>query len=159
MSNTKPFEPSSDYTKVHNALFTLYTRLPDFNADHALMYVVLMSHYNNEYGCAFPTKADLALRLNCSINHPAKVAKVLEKYGLIRCVPRDPSKFASNDIYYVYPPITDEAEFYARFPEAIEYYTERERKLKERNRKRKGGEASDGAALSDGEANDIIALL
>ncbi|MFL6560359.1 MAG: hypothetical protein ACJ8MO_30150, partial [Bacillus sp. (in: firmicutes)] len=63
------------------------------------MYTVLMSYHNEQYGYAFPTKAELALRLNCGINKPAKIAVVLEKYGLIRCVPRHQAQIGSNDIY------------------------------------------------------------
>jgi hypothetical protein len=131
----KPFEPTKNFTKIHNALFELYTRLPDFKSDHALMYIVLMSLWNEEKGYAYPTKGDLAVRLNCNINKPKSIAEVLEKYGLIRVVKRDKSKIGSNDIYYVYAPITDPIEFYARFPEAVDYYAEQKRKLLDRNKR------------------------
>lgn len=131
----KPFEPQKDYTKVHNALFQFYTRLPDFKPDHIAMYMVLMSYYNEKYGYAFPTKAELALRLNCGINKPKQLASVLEKYGLIRCVPRTQVQIGSNDIYYVYAPITSLVEFEKVYAEECEEYHERETKLLERNTK------------------------
>lgn len=130
---SKPFEPTENYTKIHNALFELYTRLPDFKSDHALMYIVLMSYWNEEKGYAFPTKAELALRLNCGINKPTALAKVLEKYGLIRCVPRHKERVGNNDIYYVYAPITSEEEFVAKYPIECAQYAERERKMLKRN--------------------------
>lgn len=131
----KPFEPTTDYTKIHNALYRFYTRLPDFKPDHALLYIVLMSYWNAEFGYAFPTKVDLALMLNCGINKPARLTKVLEKYGLVTCVPRDRSLFGSNDIYYVYEPITTLADFYDKYPEAEQNYKERFQRLNSRNEK------------------------
>lgn len=131
----KPFEPQTDYTKVHNTLFQNYTKLPDFTADHIAMYTVLMSYYNEQYGYAFPTKAELALRLNCGINKPSRTAKVLEQYELIRCVPRRENQVGSNDIYYVYAPIMDARKFEAKYREDCDKYYERERKLLERNTK------------------------
>lgn len=129
----KPFEPQADYTKVHNALYQHYTKLPDFKPDHIAMYTVLMSYYNDQYGYAFPTKAELALRLNCGINKPARLAKVLEKYGLIRCVSRHHAKYGSNDIYYVYAPITSKAEFTKTFRQECEAYDEKAAKILARN--------------------------
>lgn len=152
----KPFEPATDYTKVHNALFNLYTRLDDFKSDHALMYTVLMSYYNVEYGYAFPTKAELALRLNVGINKPRQLAKVLEKYRLIKCVPRDRSKVGSNDIYYVYAPITSEAEFYEAFPFAKERYEERKHTLMERNKVAVGGDIKRQESINDDEFTDWL---
>jgi hypothetical protein len=131
----KPFEPQVDYTKVHNALFKHYTKLPDFNPDHVVMYTVLMSYYNEQYGYAFPTKAELALRLNCGINKPAKLAKVLEKYGLIKCVPRYQAQIGSNDIYYVYAPITSTDEFRKTFRQECELYDEKATRFMTRNLK------------------------
>jgi hypothetical protein len=129
----KPFEPSVDFTMVHNALYMLYTKLPDFKADHIVMYTVLMSRWNEASGYAYPTKAELALRLNCGINKPTSLAKVLEKYGLIKVVPRHKERIGSNDIYYVYAPITNAQEFAAKYPIECAQYEERERKLLERN--------------------------
>ncbi|MED3832996.1 hypothetical protein [Peribacillus frigoritolerans] len=131
----KPFEPQKDYTKVHNALFQLYTKLPDFKPDHIAMYTVLMSYHNEQYGYAFPTKAELALRLNCGINKPARIAEVLEKYGLIRCVSRHQAQVGSNDIYYVYAPIVDAGEFTNTFREECTEYDARAAKLLQRNSK------------------------
>ena len=145
----KPFEPTENYTKIHNALFELYTRLPDFKPDHALMYIVLMSYWNAEKGYAFPTKAELALRLNCGINKPTALAKVLEKYELIRCVPRHKERVGNNDIYYIYAPITSEEEFVAKYPIECAQYAERERKMLKRNIKAKDETADELAELTE----------
>lgn len=118
--NGKPFELPADFTKVPNALFRLYTRLPDFKADHILMYIVLTSFYNRDKGYAYPTQQQLASMLNCGKNKPGQLAKVLEKYRLIET---ERYSFGGNNIYYLYAPITDVDEFYRTFPDAkrIEY--------------------------------------
>ncbi|WP_029100207.1 helix-turn-helix domain-containing protein [Brevibacillus thermoruber] len=130
----KPFAPKSDYVEVPNAIHRLYTRIPGFTADHALMYIVLMDFYNVEYGYAYPTKWDLAHRLNCGENKPSQLAKLLEECGLIRV---KPGGFGRNDIYYVYAPITDEAEFYRRFPEAKARYERRKAGFQKRRANRR----------------------
>lgn len=133
---SKPFEPETDYVKVHRAIYDLYTRIPGFTADHALMYVVLMDYYRTDYGYAFPTQWQLAHRLNCGENKPGQLRKVLEACGLVRC---ETSRVGDNLIYRVFAPITDEAAFYERFPEAREYYNKREQQFRARSeRKRKG---------------------
>ncbi|MEH6943731.1 hypothetical protein [Bacillus sp. JJ722] len=148
---TKPFEPTKDFTMVHNALFQLYTKLDDFKGDHIAMYMVLMSYYNEREGYAYPTKADLALRLNYGINKPAQLAKVLEKYGLIKCVSRKNGSFGSNDIYYVYAPITDAQEFSAKYAEQVEAYEEKATKMYERNIKKPKKDEAEYAEITEGD--------
>lgn len=115
-SGGKPFEPTRDFTKVPNAIYRLYTRLPDFKAEHALLYMYLSSQFNVEYGYAFPDTWDIALTLNCSERTVSKVKAVLVERGLIECL-RHPTY--GNDVYLVNAPITDEDQFYATFPEAL----------------------------------------
>ena len=119
---TKTFVPAADYTKVHNAIFKLYTRLPDFKAEHALFYVYLVAQHNDEYGYAFPSTYHIALALNCSERAVSGYKDVLKRRGLVEIMRAAPFH---NDVYYVKAPITDEAEFYERFPEAREYYERR----------------------------------
>lgn len=126
----KPFEPARDFTKVPNAIYRLYTRLPDFKAEHALLYMYLSSQYNADYGYAFPDTWDIAIALNISERSVSGVKSVLVKRGLIE-ISRHPS--FGNDVYFINAPITDEAEFHARFPEAITY-TEERRQAMERRR-------------------------
>lgn len=148
MKKKKPFEPDTDYVKVHRAIHRLYTRIPDFTAEHASMYVVLMDYYRSEYGYAYPTKWDLAHDLHCGENKPSQLAKVLERCGLIKVQSGGPGR---NDRYYVYAPITDEREFYARFPEALEYYEKRKAGFeKRRARHRKQDGQNDAAGEPDG---------
>lgn len=120
---------TKDFTKAPNALYTLYTRLPDFKAEHAMAYIILTSYYNTEYGYAFPTQQDLALRLNVGINKPASITKVLEKYGLVK---RERRGTKGNYVYFVNLPVDNEAEFYANFPQAKAHYEERVAMLDER---------------------------
>jgi hypothetical protein len=142
-----------NFTQVQNALFMLYTQLPDFKADHALMYIVLMRYHNDEYGYAFPTQWELAHRLNCGENKPRQLRGVLKKYGLIDF---KRSKVGDNDVYYVFHPIEDEAEFYAKFPQAKRNYEERDARF---NARRKRGDDVDETvdkAVSGDELNDWL---
>jgi hypothetical protein len=120
---------TKNFTKAPNALFMLYTRLPNFKADHAMMYTVLVHFYNDEHGYAYPTQQELALRLNCGINKPAQLIKVLEDYGLVTKVR---NKQLGNYKYYLELPIDNEKEFYAKYPQALSYYGERVEALTER---------------------------
>ncbi|WP_276913157.1 hypothetical protein [Aneurinibacillus aneurinilyticus] len=123
---------NGNFTKTDNALFLLYTRLPDFKADHAMLYTILTHFHNAEYGYAFPTVWELALRLNCSTKKVSRMKSVLVKYGLVD-IRQLPGR--NNDVYYLKPPITDEVSFYAAHPEAREYY-EKQLKASEADRRR-----------------------
>ncbi|OMD12018.1 helix-turn-helix domain-containing protein [Paenibacillus odorifer] len=123
----KPFEPTRDFTMVHNAIFTLYTRLPNFKANHALLYMYLMARYNVAYGYAYPTTEDIALSMNCGKNVISGYKEVLAAYGLVT-IRRHPRW--NNDIYVVHAPISEPAAFYARFPEAREHEAKRKAILK-----------------------------
>lgn len=128
-TQAKPFEPARDYTKVPNAIFRLYTRLPDFKAEHALLYVYLCAQYNVEYGYAFPDTWDIMQALNCGERSVPGIKSVLVARGLIE-VQRHPTH--GNDVYFINPPITDEDEFLARFPEAGEYVEKRRIAMEQR---------------------------
>ncbi|TCM89613.1 hypothetical protein EV294_11278 [Paenibacillus sp. BK033] len=144
------FEPVRDFTKVHNALFTLYTRLPDFKAEHAMLYTYLMARFNPSYGYAFPTSCDIALALNCGINQVTAYKRVLKKYGLI-ATRRHPTY--GNDVYTLRAPIVEEAEFYAAFPDASDYYERRLAQLSARKERPDKADAVEDtgemAALAD----------
>lgn len=120
---------NKDFTKAPNALFMFYTRLADFKADHAMMYTVLVHFYNDKHGYAYPTQQELALRLNCGINKPAQLIKVLEKYGLVTKVR---NKQLGNYKYFLELPLDNEADFYTKYPQAVQYYGERVEALTER---------------------------
>jgi hypothetical protein len=119
---TKPFEPVRDYVKVHRAIYSLYTQIPGFKSDHALLYVYLMDRYNLDHGYAYPDTWNIALALNCGESKVSAIKTVLIDCGLIETM-RHPAH--GNDVYFVKAPITEAAEFYARFPEARAAYEER----------------------------------
>lgn len=112
----KPFDPADNFVKIHRSLFTLYTRLPDFKPAHVVLYAYLCDKYNVEYGYAFPTQTQIADDLGIGVNAPGTLAKTLKKYALIDY--RRQRDGSNNNVYYVYPPITDPDEFYGRYPEA-----------------------------------------
>lgn len=108
-----------NFTKLPNEIFQLYTQIPGFTGEHALMYAVLTSYYNDEYGYAFPDQYELKLRLNCGINKVGRLAKKLKDVGLIDYR----RKYSGgNYVYYVKQPIKDAQLFYERFPEAKAHY-------------------------------------
>jgi transcription initiation factor IIE alpha subunit len=111
----KPFDPADNYVKLHRALFTLYTRLPDFKPQHVVMYAYLCDKYNAKAGYAYPTQTQIAEDLGIGVNAPGVIAKVLRKYGLIEYKRRNDGSTASNYVYYVKSPITDQAEFWRKF--------------------------------------------
>ncbi|WP_141500953.1 helix-turn-helix domain-containing protein [Paenibacillus luteus] len=126
-----------NFTKVPNAIFTLYTRLPDFKADHALLYVYLCARLNRNYGYAFPSTDDIAHALNCGINQVVTYKRVLRKYRLIT-TKRHPT--LGNDMYFIHPPIDNEAEFYGKYEEAREYYERRSAQFASRGARPKRAE-------------------
>lgn len=125
----KPFEPTRDFTIVPNSIFRLYTRLPDFKAEHALLYAYLCSQYNVDYGYAFPSSEDIAAALNCSERTVTKVKVVLAERELVE-IARHPTH--GNDVYIVKPAITDEDTFFERFPEAREHVEMRQKATSQR---------------------------
>jgi hypothetical protein len=142
MSTSESKSKRGNFTMVPNELFTLYTRLPDFKADAAMLYVILTHYHNDDYGYAFPTNYQLALDMNCSDDKITRLKAVLERYGLVDIRRRPEGK---NDIYVVKPPIRDQEEFYRRFPEAKRNGAKRARKMAEER-------ADDLARLSELEA-------
>lgn len=104
----------SNFTKVPNELFQLYTQIPGFTGEHVLMYIVLTSYHNDDYGYAYPDQDELRKRLNCGINKVGRLAKKLKDVGLIDYRRR---YAGGNYVYYVKQPIKDERIFYERFPE------------------------------------------
>jgi hypothetical protein len=123
-------EITKDFTQAPNALWRLYTRLPNFKANHALMYVVLLDYHNADDGYAFPKQSDLSKRLSVGTNAPAAIAKVLKEYGL---VDTKRESFGGNYRYYLRMPITDEDEFNAKFGHLIDDYTEKAAQLDKRD--------------------------
>ncbi|HET7616344.1 MAG TPA: hypothetical protein VFK27_05225, partial [Bacillales bacterium] len=90
-------EPNRNFTMSPNALTDLYTRLPDFKAEHAKMYDVILRHYNEDYGYAWPSTGDLMLALNCGETKVGAMKKILRKYALIETA-KHPEH--GNDVYF-----------------------------------------------------------
>lgn len=114
-NNTEGFEVRSNFTKIPNELFQLYTRLPGFRADHVLMYAILVSYHNDREGYAYPDQEELSRRMNCHVNKVGKVGSKLREVGLVEYKRRSAG---GNYVYFVKPPITDRETFFDTFPEA-----------------------------------------
>ncbi|MEV2910706.1 hypothetical protein ABNF65_19350 [Paenibacillus larvae] len=105
---------SEGYVKLADSLLTLYMRLPDFNADHVIMYAYLCASYDDDLGYASPTQTQICEDLGIGANMPGKLAKTLKKYGLIDY--KQPKAGASY-IYRIYPAIEEPDVFYEKYPE------------------------------------------
>ena len=106
----------SNFTKVPNELFQLYTRIPGFNGDHVLMYVILTSYHNDDYGYAFPDQDELSTLMNRHPNTVGRIGKLLRDVGLVEYRRR---YAGGNYVYNAIPPIKDERIFYETFPNAV----------------------------------------
>lgn len=130
----KPFEPRVNFVMIPNAFMTLYSRLPDFKADAAMLWAYLSMRYNSDVGYAYPNTWDIAIALNVSESKVTMLKKILLKYDLVE-VSRHSAY--SNGIYVPKAPITDEVMFYAKYPEAFEYYETRKGQVDDRRRSAK----------------------
>ena len=106
---------SGNFTKVPNELYQLYTRLPGFNGNHVLMYVILTSYRNDKYGYAFPDQDEIAALMNCHPNTVGRIGAKLREIGLVEYRRR---YAGGNYVYYVKEPIKDRRLFFEMFPEA-----------------------------------------
>jgi hypothetical protein len=128
-----------NFTMSPNELTDLYTRLPDFKAEHAKMYDVLLRHYNDDYGYAWPSTADLMLALNCGENKVTAMKGVLRKYRLVETA-KHPT--FGNDVYFPQKPVGSEAAFYAEWPEAKAHYERRKAAIEARTDSAKARKAA-----------------
>lgn len=106
---------NNNFTMVPNELYQLYTRIPGFNGNHVLMYIVLKSYHNDKYGYAFPDQSELSRRLNCHETTVGRIANKLKEVGLID---HRRESVGGNYRYYVKEPIKDVSTFISTFPNA-----------------------------------------
>jgi hypothetical protein len=146
-----------NFTMTPNELTDLYTRLPDFKAEHAKLYDVILRHYNDDYGYAFPDTYDLMLATNYSESKVLALKKTLIKYGLIE-TERHPT--FGNDVYFPQEPVESEAALYARWPDAKAHYERRRAWCESRKRSGKARKAAFDAKVKSqrerkGESEEV----
>jgi hypothetical protein len=111
-----PFEIKTGFVAVPNAVFAHYSFYPGFNGTVLRVYAFLLKNYNANFGYAFPTQDQAAQALAMSDKTFRKSVGVLKDVALVRV---EQNKPYNNNVYYFDAPIEVEADFFARFPEAV----------------------------------------
>jgi hypothetical protein len=116
-------EIDDKYVRLPKALLKLYTLLPGFDNDCAVVHATLCDYVNEEYGYAWPSRYQLAMDCNISLRKLDKCLKTLAHYELIT----KKRGINNSNQYFVHEPLTV-GEFFAKYPTAREEYEEREKK-------------------------------
>lgn len=109
---------------------THYLYVPGFRGDLAYLYAVIVDYYNADYGYAYPTQDQLALKTGKSTQSVRDDMRRLEKAGLIRIL----SFEGRNNYGYVPLVPLSQAELWRECPEAAEKYRKAVAKLDEEKR-------------------------
>lgn len=112
-----PFACERGFTQVPNAVMRHYQYYPKFNGNTASVYAFILSHYNADYGYAFPTQIQIAQAVNMTEKTVGNHVKLLEEVGLIGV---HKNGRYSNQVYTFNAPIEIAEDFFARFPSAAE---------------------------------------
>ncbi|MFD2672793.1 hypothetical protein [Marinicrinis sediminis] len=120
-SKSKPMQ-AAVFVPSARTLRTLYMNIPGFKSDHISVYDVLYHYWNYQYKYSFPPIATLCIETGFSDDKIRKLLRELNKWNLIETRKSDTG---ANNIYFLSAPIESESEFYSRFPEALQYRTER----------------------------------
>lgn len=89
------------YEQVPGTIFT-YLELGLISGNELAVYLLLLKFDNKEYGYAFPTTKQLAIRTGVSDRTAKQAIKTLETVGLIK-IEKAPN-FANKNRYFVYLP-------------------------------------------------------
>jgi DNA-binding transcriptional ArsR family regulator len=129
MNTPKPEQDKNTvfFVKTPNPLFFLYTYLPKYKAEMTTLYGLIVHHYNDKEGYAWPNVDTLALYYGKTERTTSDHLEVLREYGLVD------AKKSGNKWHF--KPITplDGDEFFAKFPEAG---VEQRKRLKARDAER-----------------------
>ncbi len=112
-----PFEVTSGYVGVPNAVMAHYFYHPKFNGSCLAVYTYLLARHNDEYGYAFPTHEQMAKALVVSDRTVRNALRTLQDVQLIDVSENGPF---GNHIYRFLTPVEGAEDFFARFPEAAE---------------------------------------
>ncbi|WP_078390709.1 helix-turn-helix domain-containing protein [Shouchella patagoniensis] len=117
------------YAKMPTDL-THYLYVPGFRGDLAYLYALIVDYYNADYGYAFPTQDQLALKTGKSTQSVRADMRRLKQAGLIRILTFE----GRNNYGYVPLVPLGQAELWRECPEAAERYREAIAKLDEEKR-------------------------
>lgn len=118
------------FIKTPNPLLFLYPFHPDFKAEMATLYALITHYYNEDIGYAWPNIDTLAFYYGKSAKTTSAHLDALKSVGLIEIIERGQKKQ-----FIPLKPIDNEAEFFAKFPEALAEYNKRNQ-AREEERKR-----------------------
>lgn len=135
MSDTYPFEIANDFTKSPNCLRKLYSYYPEFTGNTIVVYEILLARYNSQMGYAWPTIWQIALESAQSESGVKRQLRILKKVGLLAV---GKSEVARNNTYVPLAPISDEHEFWRKYPEAKAAYDKHRDTLKKSEKLSKG---------------------
>lgn len=147
-----PFACERGFTQVPNAVMRHYQYYPKFNGNTVSVYAFILSHYNADYGYAFPTQIQIAQAVNMTEKTVGNHIKLLEEVGLIGV---HKNGRYSNQVYTFTQPIEDADEFFAKFPSAAEA----KRKMDEQLSKSKAGKDDRKVDILADDSEDIASWL
>lgn len=160
---SKPLSYDGGFPKVDNALYRLYPLLDDFTLETTGVYGYIKSWRNNDdghelFGYSYPTLADMEAQSGLSYHKLTKHIETLKRYDLVR---EHKSDIVPNKkIFETLEPLT-EAEFRAKYPEAIERFEEKlernkKRVIEDRERRRKKRIETGKAETGINEARKVV---
>ncbi len=147
-----PFACELGFTQVPNAVMRHYQYYPKFNGNTVSVYAFILSHYNADYGYAFPTQIQIAQAVNMTEKTVGNHVKLLEEVGLINV---HKNGRYSNQVYTFNQPIEDAVEFFKMFPSAAEA----KRKMDEQQSKSKAGKDDRKAEMLADIGDDLSSWL
>jgi len=147
-----PFACERGFTQVPNVVMRHYQYYPKFNGNTASVYAVILSHYNADYGYAFPTQIQIAQAVNMTEKTVGNHVKLLEEVGLISV---HKNGRYSNQVYTFNQPIEDAEEFFGTFPIAAEA----KRKMDEQLAKSKAGKDARKTEMLADMGEDLASWL
>lgn len=115
---TKKREEDAHFIKLPSEL-RHYVYLPEFKAEMAFLYALIVDLWNAEMGYAYPSQEKLAMYYGKALNTTKDHLKTLKKYGLIEM------KRNSQGMTYVPLEPLLEHEFFVKYREADYAYKER----------------------------------
>lgn len=115
-STALPFETSTGFTAIPNAVCMYYVRHPKFTPAAERVYRYLLQRHNNEWGYAFPSYN--SIMYNTGIGSKETVSTALDNLEHLELIKRSKHEGDSgfiNNVYTFLKPIESEYEFHRKF--------------------------------------------
>jgi DNA-binding transcriptional regulator YhcF (GntR family) len=115
---TKKREEDAHFIKLPSEL-RHYIYLPEFKAEMAFLYALIVDLWNAKKGYAYPSQDKLAMYYGKALNTTKGHLKTLIKYGII-----ETKRNSLGKIYVPLEPL-NETDFFIKYPEADRLYKAR----------------------------------